>query len=90
MIKASGEPGIDFYHHICKKIWHQGKWPKEWLNRSIFTPIPKKGYLKDRTNYRTVSLISHASKIMFKIIKKRLESKLEEQVSATQAVFRKG
>ena len=89
MIKASGEPGIDVYHHICKKICHQGKWPQEW-ERSIFIPIPKKGDLKECTNYRTIFLISHASKIMLKIIQKRLESKLEEEVSATQAGFRKG
>ena len=89
MIKASGEPGIDVYHHTCKKIWHQGKWPQEW-KRSIFIPIPKKGDLKECTNYRTISLISHASKIMLKIIQKRLETKLEEVLSATQAGFRKG
>ena len=89
IIKASGEQGIDVYHHLCKKIWHQGKLPQEW-KRSISIPIPKKGDLKECTNYCTISLISHASKIMLKIIQRKLETKLEEEVSATQAGFRKG
>ena len=70
MIKASGEQGIDVYHHLCKKISHQGKWPQEW-KRSIFIPIPKKGDSKEYTNYCTIPLIGHASKIMLKIIQRR-------------------
>ena len=89
MIKASGEQGIDVYHWLCKKIWHQGKWPQE-RKRSIFIPIPKKGDLKECTYYHTILLISHASKIILKIIQMRLETRLEEEVSATQAGFRKG
>ena len=89
MIKASGEQGLDVYHHLCKKICHQGKWPQEW-KKSIFIPIPKKGDLKECTNYHTIYLINHASKIILKTIQRRLETKFEEEVSATQAGFRKG
>ena len=88
MIKASGDNGINAYHQLCIKIWHTGKWPLEW-KRAVFIPLPKKGDLKECSNHCTISLISHASKILLKIIQKRLESKLEEEVSATQAGFQK-
>ena len=88
MIKLSGEEGIDVYHHLCKKIWHTGKWPLDW-KRAVFIPLPKKGNLKECINYRTISLISHASKILLKILQKRMERKVEEEVSATQAGFRR-
>ena len=61
MIKLSGEEGIDVYHYLIKKTWHTGKWPLDW-KRAVFIPLPKKGDLKECANYRTISLISHASK----------------------------
>ncbi|GFO14350.1 endonuclease-reverse transcriptase [Plakobranchus ocellatus] len=88
MIKACGEEGIDVYHKLCKKIWEKGQWPTDW-KRAIFIPLPKKGDLQLCSNYRTISLISHASKILLKIIMKRMERKLEEEVSNSQAGFRK-
>ncbi|GFR71735.1 endonuclease-reverse transcriptase [Elysia marginata] len=88
MIKASGEQGIDIFHKLCKKIWIEEKWPDEWV-KSVFVPIPKKGDLQQCSNYRTIALISHASKILLKIIMKRLEKKIEEEVSQTQAGFRR-
>ena len=88
MIKASGEEGIDLYHKLCTKIWEAEKWPSDW-KRAIFIPLPKKGDLKLCSNYRTISLISHASKILLKVIMKRIENKLEQEVSNTQAGFRK-
>ena len=88
MIKASGEEGIDLYHKLCTKIWEAEKWPSDW-KRAIFIPLPKKGDLKLCSNYRTISLISHASKILRKVIMKRIENKLEQEVSNTQAGFRK-
>ena len=88
MIKASGEEGIDVYHKLCTKIWQNGQWPTDW-KRAIFITLPKKGDLQLCSNYRTISLISHASKILLKVIMKRLENKLEEEVSKTQAGFRK-
>ena len=88
MIKASGEEGLDVYYRLCTKIWETGQWPTDW-RRAIFIPLPKKGDLKLCSNYRTISLISHASKILLKVIMKRIENKLEEEVSNTQAGFRK-
>ena len=88
MIKLNGEEGIDVYHHLCKKIWHTGKWPLDW-KRAVFIPLPKKGKLKEYINYWTISLISHASKILLKILQKRMEWKVEEEASATQAGFRR-
>ena len=89
MIKASGEAGITYYHKICTKIWKTGEWPEEW-KRAVFIILPKKGDLQLCSNHRTISLISHPSKIMLKIIMKRLENILETEVNKTQAGFRKG
>ena len=88
-IKASGEAGITYYHKICTKIWKTGEWPEE-KKRAVFIISPKKGDLQLCSNHRTISLISHPSKIMLKIIMKRLENTLETEVNKTQAGFRKG
>ena len=60
------------------------------LNRSVFIPIPKKGNAKDCSNYCTIALISHASKIMFKILPVRLPQYMNQELSDVQAGFRKG
>ena len=52
-------------HSICQQIWKTQQWPQEW-KRSVFIPIPKKGNAKECSNYCTIALISHASKVMFK------------------------
>ena len=89
LIQAGGEASVRVYHKLCTKIWNSSSWPKEW-KRSLFIPIPKKGNLKLCTNYRTIALISHASKILLRIIMKRMEQKLEDEIHETQAGFRKG
>ena len=88
MIQASGEAGIKVYYEMCKKIWNTGKWPTDW-KRAVFIPIPKKVDTQDCSNYHTISLISHASKILLKIIMKRIEDKLESEINKTQAGFRR-
>ena len=88
MIKASGLEGTKVYHKLCTKIWQTGQWPTD-KKRAIFIALPKKGDLHQCSNYRTISLISHASKILLKIIMRRIESKTEEEVNKTQAGFRK-
>ena len=88
MIRTSGEEGVKVYHKLCTKIWKTGQWPMDW-QKAIFVPLPKKGDLQLCSNYRTISLISHASKILLKIIQKRLENKMEEEVNKTQAGFRR-
>ena len=59
-------------HSICRQIWKTQPWPQDW-KRSVFIPIPKKGNAKECSNYRTIALISHASKVMLKILQARLQ-----------------
>ena len=85
MNKASGGDGIPFklflilkddavkvLHLICKEIWKTQQWPQDW-KRSVFIPISKKGSAKESSNYCTIALISHASKVMLKILQARLQ-----------------
>ena len=100
--KASGDDGIPVelfqilkddavkvLHAICQQIWKTQQWPQEW-KRSVFIPIPKKGNSKECSNYRTVALISHASKVMLKILQARLQKYVNQELSDVQAGFRKG
>ena len=59
-------------HSICQQIWKTQQWPQDW-KRSVFIPIPKKGNAKECSNYRTIALISHASKVILKILQARLQ-----------------
>ena len=85
MNKASGGDGIPVelfqilkddavkvLHSICQQIWKTQQWPQDW-KRSVFIPIPKKGNPKECSNYRTIALISHASKVMLKILQAGLQ-----------------
>ena len=85
MNKASGGDGISVelfqilkddavkvLHSICQKIWKTQQWPQDW-KRSLFIPISKKGNAKECSNYRTIALISHASKVMLKILQARVQ-----------------
>ena len=76
-------------HSICQQIWKTQQWPWDW-KRSVFIPIPKKGNAKECRNYRTIALISHASKVMLKILQARLLQYVNHELSDVQAVFRKG
>jgi exonuclease III len=87
--KAIKEDAVKILTKFCQQIWKTQKWPQDWKT-SIFIPIPKNGNAKDCSNYRTIALISHASKIMLKIIQRRLEPFLEREMPVTQAGFRKG
>ena len=75
--------------------WHRApqlpllQWPQDW-KRSIFIPIPKKGSTKECSNYHTISLISHASKVMLKILQARLKQYVDHELPDVQAGFRKG
>ena len=59
-------------HSICQQIWKTQEWPQDW-KRSVFIPIPKKGNAKECSNYRTIALISHSSRVMLKILQARLQ-----------------
>ena len=89
LIKYGGPEMINALTIICQRIWTSKEWPDEWT-KSILIPLPKKGNLKKCQNYRTISLISHPSKVMLKIILKRLKQKSEEILSDEQAGFRPG
>ena len=74
---------------ICQRIWNTNTWPKDW-KKSVFIPLPKKGGSRDCANNRTISLISHASKVLLKVIQRRLEQHLDREIQIEQAGFRKG
>ena len=66
------DDAVKVLHSICQQIWKTEQWPQDW-KRSVFIPIPKKGNPKECSNYHTVALISHTSKIMLKILQARLQ-----------------
>ena len=72
-----------------KQIWKTQQWPLNW-KRSVFIPIPKKGNAKECSNYRTIALISHARKVMLKILQARLQQYMNCELPDVQAGFRKG
>ena len=76
-------------HSICQQVWQTQQWPQDW-KRSVFIPIPKKGNAKECSNYRTVVLTSHASKVMLKILQARLQQYINRGLPNVQAGFRKG
>ena len=74
---------------MCQQIWKTQQWPQDW-KRSVFIPIPKKDNAKECSNYHTVALISHTSKVMLKILQARLQQYVNHELPDTQAGFRKG
>ena len=102
MNKASGGDGIPVelfqilkddamkvLHSICQQMWKSQQWPQNWI-RSVFITIPKKGNAKECSNYRTIGLISHTSKVMLKILHARLQQYVNCELPDVQAGFRKG
>ena len=81
------DDAVKVLHSICQQIWITQQWPQDW-KRSVF--IPKKGNAKECSNYRTIALISHASKVMLKILKARLQQYVNREFPDVQAGFRKG
>ena len=96
MKKASGSDGIPgehlkskVMHSIYQQIWKTQQWPQDW-KRSVFTSIPKKGNAKEWSNYCIIALISHANKVIFKILQARLQQYVNRELPDIQAGFRKG
>jgi len=79
---------VKVLHSICQQILKTQQLPQDW-KRSIFIPIPKKGYAKECSNYRTIALISHASKVMLKILQASLQQYINHELPDVQAGFRK-
>ena len=102
MNKASGGDGIPVelfqflkddavkvLHSICQKTWKTEQWPQDW-KRSVFIPFPKKGNAKECSNCYTIAFISHASKLMLKILQTKLQQYMNLELPDIQAGFRKG
>ena len=83
------DDAVKLLHSICQHIWKTQQWPQDW-KRSVFIPIPKKGNAKECSNYHTIALISHASKVMLKILQARLQQYLSRELPDVQTGFRKG
>ena len=83
------DDAVKVLHSICQKICKTQQWPQDW-KRSVFIPIPKKGNAKECSNYHTIALISHASKVMFKILQARLQQYVNLELPDIQSGFRKG
>ena len=89
LVQAGGEDVITALTTICNRIWQTGEWPTPWTQSLIIT-LPKKGNLQQCQNYRTISLISHPSKVMLKVILNRLKPQAEKIIAEGQAGFRAG
>ena len=77
-------------HSICQQIWKAQQWPPDW-KRSVFIPIPKKGNVKECSNYHTIVLLLHASKVILKHKQSlKLQQYVNQEISDVQAGFRKG
>ena len=76
-------------HAICQQIWKTQQWPQDW-KRSVFIPVPKKGNAKECSNYPTIALISHGSKLILKILQTRLQQYVNRELPDVQAGFWKG
>ena len=102
MNKASGGDGIPvelfqilkddavkMQHSICQQIWKTQQWPQDW-KRSVFIPTPKKGNVKECSNYHTTALTSHATKVILKILQARFQQYMNYKIPDVQGGFRKG
>ena len=83
------DDAVTMLHSICQEIWKIHSWPQDW-KRSVFIPVPKKGNAKECSNYCTAALISHASKVILKILQVRLQQSMNQELPDVQAGFRKG
>ena len=82
------DDAVKVLHSICQQIWKTQPWPQNW-KRSVFIPIPKKGNDKECSNYHTIALISHATKVMLKIVQARPQQYMNRELPDVQAGFRK-
>ena len=78
------DEAVKVLHSICQQIWKTQQWPQDW-KRSVFISVPKKGNAKECSNYHTVALISHDSKVMLKILQTRLQQYINRELSGVQA-----
>ena len=89
LFKTLKDDAVKVLLSICHRIWKTQQWPQDW-KRSVFIPIPKKGNAKECSNYCTIALISHDSKVMLKILQASLQQYVNRELPDVQAGFRKG
>ena len=89
LLQTLKDDDVKVLHAICQQIWETQQWQQDW-KRSVFIPIPRKGNAKECSNYHTITLISHASKVMLKILQARLQQYVNCELPDVQAGFRKG
>ena len=82
------DDAVNVLHATCQQIWKTQQWPQDW-KRTVFISIPKKGNAKECSNYRTIVLISHVSKIILKILQARLQQYVNRELADVQNGFRK-
>ena len=82
------DDAVKVLHSICQQIWKAQQWPQDW-KRSVFIPIPKKSNAKECSNYHTIALISHASKVMLKILQARLQQYMNMNFQMFKLVLEK-
>ena len=89
LFQVPKDDAVQVLHSVCQQIRKRQQWPWDW-KKSVFIPIPKKGNAKACSNYCTIALISHASKVMLKILQARLQEYVNRELPDVQAGFRKG
>ena len=89
LFRVLKDDAVKVLRSICQQIWKTQQWPQDW-KRSVFIPLPKKGSPKECSNYHTIALISHPSKVMLKILQVWLQQFVSQELPDVQAEFRKG
>src|SRR5574337_1294858 len=89
LLQILKDDAVKVLHSVCQQIWKTQQWPENW-KMSVFIPVPKKGNAKECSNYHTIAFISHAGKVMLKILQSRLQQYVNHELPAVQAGFRKG
>ena len=89
LLQILKDDAVKVLHSICQQIWKTQQCPQDW-KRSVFSPVPKEGNAKECSDYHTIALISHTSKVMLKILQARLQQYMNIELPDVQAGFRKG
>ena len=89
LFQILNDDAVKVLHSTCQQIWKTQQWPQDW-KRSVFFPISKKGNDNECSNYHTIALISHTSKVKLKILQARLHQYMNQELPDVQAGFRKG
>ena len=90
LFQILNDDAVKVLHSVCQQVRKTQQWPQDCWKRSVFIPVPKKGNAKECSNYCTIALISHASKVMLKILRARLQQYMNRELPDVQAGFRKG